>query len=73
MVLICFPDAEGKRRALETLVGESAFKSWVSGQMMVPEEALARLAREDIPFSFEGSAAYQRLATLRDPAALAGQ
>lgn len=73
MVLIRFSDAEGKRRALEALVGEFAFKSWVSGQMMVPEEALARLAREDIPFSFEGSAAYERLATLRDSTALAVQ
>ena len=73
MVLIRFSDAEGKRRALEALVGEFAFKSWVSGQMMVPKEALARLAREDIPFSFEGSAAYKRLATLRDSTALAVQ
>ena len=73
MVLIRFSDADGKRRALEALVGEFAFKSWASGEMIVPEDALARLAREDIPFTFEGSAAYEKLATLRDPVAPALQ
>ncbi len=73
MVLIHFTDAENKRRALEALVGEFSFKSWSSGEMLVPEEALPRLAREDIPFSFEGSTAYEKLATLRDPAAAAIQ
>lgn len=73
MVLIRFTDAESKRRALEALVGEYPFKSWSSGDMLVPEDALACLAREDIPFSFDGSAAYEKLATLRDPAASAVQ
>ena len=71
MVLIRFMDADSKRRALEALVGEFPFKSWSSGQMLVPEEALAQLAHEDIPFRFEGSAAYEQLAPLRDPAATA--
>ena len=70
MVLIRFTDANSKKRALETLAGEFSLKSWASGQMMVPEEALARLAHEDIPFSFEGSSAYEKLASLRDPAAV---
>jgi hypothetical protein len=69
MVLIRFTDAQSKRQAMETLVGEFSFRSWSSGEMLVPEEALPCLAREDIPFSFEGSAAYERLASLRDPAA----
>ena len=73
MILIRFPDAAVKRRAIEVLVGEFPFKSWSSGEMLVPEEALPRLAREDIPFTFEGSAAYEKLATLRDPAAPALQ
>jgi len=68
MVLIRFTGAESKRRALEALVGEFSFKSWSSGEMLVPEDALPRLAREDIPFTFEGSAAYEKLASLRDPA-----
>jgi hypothetical protein len=66
MVLIRFADADSKRRALEALVGDFPFKSWSSGQMLVPEEALACLARQDIPFSFDGSAAYEKLETLRD-------
>ncbi|MCI0535768.1 MAG: hypothetical protein L0Z50_11140 [Verrucomicrobiales bacterium] len=66
MVLIRFMDAENKRRALEALVGEFPFKSWSSGEMLVPEDALPRLAREDIPFTFEGSAAYDPFRTARD-------
>jgi hypothetical protein len=69
MVLIRFPDAGTKRRALELLVGDVPFKSWSSGEMLVPEDALPRLAREDVPFTFEGSAAYEKLATLRVTAA----
>jgi len=71
MVLIRFKEGKSKRRALESLVGDFPFKSWSSGEMLVPEEALARLAREDIPFTFEGSAAYEKMAALRDPAASA--
>jgi hypothetical protein len=71
MVLIRFTDQETKKRALETLVGEFSFKSWSSGEMLVPESALALLARKDIPFAFEGSAAYEKMAALRDPVATA--
>ena len=69
MVLIRFATADDKRRAVEALVGEFSFKSWSSGLMLVPEEALARLAHQDIPFAFEGSSAYDSLASLRVPAA----
>jgi len=69
VILIRFTDAESKRRALEALAGEFSFKSWSSGEMLVPEDALPLLARQDIPFSFEGSSAYEKLASLRDPAA----
>jgi hypothetical protein len=62
MVLIRFPDAGAKRRALELLVGEVPFKSWSSGEMLLPEDALARLARKDVPFSFEDPAAFEKLA-----------
>ena len=71
MVLISFIDAESKRRALEALAGEFSFKTWSSGQMLVPEDALPQLAREDIAFKVEDSAAYEKLATLRDPVASA--
>ena len=73
MILIRFTDAESKRRGLEALVGEFPFRSWASGEMLVPEVALPRLARDDVPFTFEGSAAYEKLATLQDPAAAAIQ
>jgi hypothetical protein len=73
MVLIRFPDADTKRRALELLIGEFPFESWSSGEMLPPEDALPRLAREDVPFTFEGSAAYEKLATLRNPATAAIQ
>ena len=69
MVLIRIPDARSKRKAFEVLVGKFSFKSWSGGEMLVPEEALTKLAREDVPFNFQGSTAYEDLAPLRDPAA----
>jgi hypothetical protein len=71
MIIIRFPDAQTKRRALGYLPGRFSFKSWASGEMMVPETALAFLAVEGIPFSVEGLATYERLAPLRNPAAVA--
>jgi len=35
----------------------------------VPDEALAFLAREGVRFMVEGSATYEQMASLRDPAA----
>ena len=67
MILIRFNDAAAKRRAIETLVVDFPFKSWSSGEMLVPEESLPHLARNDIPFSFEGSSAHEKLAPLRGP------
>jgi hypothetical protein len=71
MIIIRFPDDQAKRRALGFLPGRYSFKSWASGEMMVPEEALASLATEGIPFTSEGPATYDRFAPLRDPAAVA--
>jgi hypothetical protein len=48
MILIRFPDPESKRRALGFLTGRFSFKSWASGDMAVPENALAHLAMEGI-------------------------
>ena len=56
MILIHFPDAESKRRALGFLAGRFSFKSWATGEMAVPEAALAHLATEGIPFVVEGPA-----------------
>ena len=54
MILIRFPDADVERRALGFLAGRFSFKSWASGEMLVPEDALAFLAIQGIPFAVEG-------------------
>ena len=70
MILIRFPDADAKRRALGYLAGRFSFKSWATGEMTVPETALAYLASENIPFSVEGQATYERLiSAIRTPSA----
>ena len=66
MIIIRFPDAESERRALAYLAGRFSFKTWASGETMVPEHALPSLAAEGIRFSVEGPATYERLASLRD-------
>ena len=54
MILIRFPDTDAKRSALAKLAGRFNFKSWANGDMLVPEDALAFLAVEGIPFTVEG-------------------
>ena len=69
MIVIRFEDSESKRRALGFLAGRFSFKSWSSGEIAVPEAALAHLAREGITFAVEGPATYERLiSAVRDPA-----
>lgn len=70
-IIIHFPDAESKRRALGKLAGRFSGKSWASGDVMVPEAALAYLATEGISFVVEGPATNERIASLRDPATAA--
>lgn len=70
MILIRFSEEASHRRALGFLAGRFSFKSWATGEMAVPEAALAHLATEGIPFSVEGPATYERLiSAVRDPAA----
>ena len=68
-ILIRFPDTETEQRALGKLIPRFSGKSWASGEVMVPETALAYLATEGIPFTVEGPATNERIASLRDPAA----
>jgi hypothetical protein len=63
MIIIRFPDEASKRRALGFLAGRFSFKSWSTGEMMVPPAALAALALERIPFQAEGPATYEQLVT----------
>ena len=69
MILIRFPSEAAKDRALELLLGDYAFKSWQSGELLLPEDALPLLARENVPFTFEGIEDYERISPVRDPAA----
>jgi hypothetical protein len=74
MIIIRFPDDAAKRRALGFLAGRFSFKSWATGEMMVPPGALPALALHGIPFQALGPATYEQLATpLRNPPASALQ
>lgn len=63
MILIRFPNAESKRAALGSLAGRFTFKSWASGEMLVPEDALPFLAIKGITFAVEGPATYEQNAS----------
>jgi hypothetical protein len=70
MIIITFPDLESKRRALGFLTGRFSFKSWDTGEMMVPEESLSHLTLEGIQYTVGGPATYEhRIPTVRDPSA----
>ena len=61
MIIIRFPDAAMERRALGFLAGRYSFKSWATGESMVPETALGHLAAQGICFTVEGPATYEQL------------
>ena len=63
MILIRFPNPEAKRAALGRLAGRFCFKSYASGDMLVPEDALAFLAIEGIGFPVQGPATYEQIAS----------
>jgi hypothetical protein len=74
MVIIRFPDEAQKRQALGLLIGRFSGKSWATGELMVPPEALPHLATRGIKFSVEGLPDYHKAyASLRDSAAAAVQ
>jgi hypothetical protein len=60
MIQIRFPNTESKRQALGSLAGRFAFKSWATGEMLVPETALPFLAVRGITFAVEGPATYEQ-------------
>jgi hypothetical protein len=72
MVLIRFPNSDQKLKALGYLPGRFAFKSWATGEMLVPEAALPFMAVEGISFNVEGPANYERhVPAVRNPPATA--
>jgi hypothetical protein len=73
MVIIRFADLDTKRRALGYIARRFSGKSWATGEVMVPEAALASLASESFQFTVEGPATYERLTSLRDTPATAVQ
>ena len=69
MVIIRFPDEASECRGLGYLAGRFSFKTWATGETVVPEAALAHLAVEGIRFSVEGQARYEHLIlATRNPA-----
>jgi len=74
MIIIKFDDESAERKALGFLAGRFSFKSWATGETLVPDQALAPLAIEGIPFSVEGQASYEQLAaSVRNPSSTANQ
>jgi hypothetical protein len=72
MIRIRFNDEANKRRALGFLAGRFSFKSFATGEMLVPEFALPALAREGISFTVEGPATYEQITSaFRNPPAQA--
>ena len=70
MVRIRFSDAEMEKKAIGFLVGRFNFKTWLKGETRVPENALAALAIEGIPYTVEGPATYEQSAPpIRNPSA----
>ena len=50
MIVIRFPDKPTERRALGYLAGRFSFTTWQTGEVLVPETALANLAVEGLHF-----------------------
>ncbi len=74
MITIRLPDMETKRRALGFLAGRFSFTTWTSGEVLVPDAALAALAHEGITFTVEGPPTYgQAVPPLRDASSAAVQ
>jgi hypothetical protein len=68
MIIVRFPTVEMRRRAIGYLLGRFAGKSWATGEVLVPEFALAHLAAEGIEFSVEGPGTYDRILRLNEKA-----
>ena len=69
MVIITFPDECTEKKALGFLLGRFSGIALKSGEHIVPEPAMAALARQNIPFTVQGKASYEKqVAALRSAA-----
>jgi hypothetical protein len=66
MVIIRFASTEMRRRGLAYLLGRFSGRSWVTGEVMVPEPALPHMAAEGLTFTVEGPATYDRIFRLNE-------
>jgi hypothetical protein len=74
MITIKFPDRETEKRGLGFLLGRFSGRVLRTGEHIVPPEALAALAEQNIPFTVLGRATYeQQVAALRSAASTAVQ
>jgi hypothetical protein len=74
MIRIHFSDPQTERKAIGFLVGRFSCKSFSDGKTLVPEAALAALAREGISFIVEGPATCEQcVPAVRDTAAAEAQ
>jgi hypothetical protein len=64
MVIIRFATVKMRRKGIAYLIPRYSGKSWSSGEVMVPEVALAHLAAEGLAFHVEGAATYDRVRRL---------
>jgi len=69
MVIITFPDVQTQKAAIAVLIGQFKATIFKSGEHIVPEEALAALASENLVFTVQGKADENKLAALRSAAA----
>jgi hypothetical protein len=65
MVIVKFPDEATHKKALAILIGQFSGHSWATGQVVVPEQALAPMAQVGLTFSVEGLATSERIRLLR--------
>jgi hypothetical protein len=69
MVVITFPDEATEKKAIGFLLGRFSGTILSSGEHIVPENAMAALASQNIPFTVHGKATYEKqVAALRSAA-----
>ncbi len=61
MIRIRFVHKKNEKRALGFLARRFSFKTFATGESIVPETALGALASEGISFTVEGPATYEQL------------